>query len=137
MSDLPDGQASQTIKIVGANVGTGVESNFAEVASDGSLKTFNAGCATASIDTAIGVTGTSGTLLASNSNRRWFYISNRSTNTKAISLRFGSGAAVSGVGITLNPGSFYEHFGPNPWLGQVNAITSSGTQTVDVFEGTA
>lgn len=41
MADLTDAQAAQTIKIVGSNPSSGVEDNFAEVDSNGQVKSVN------------------------------------------------------------------------------------------------
>ena len=93
----------------------------------------NTGFATGS-NTRPAVTNASSTILASNVNRLFAYISNNSGST--IFLKFGV-AAVINQGILLPNLAIYEINADNLWTGSIQAIKNGASSVnIDVFEGT-
>lgn len=87
---------------------------------------------TAGFPKQITVTATNTQLLAANSLRAYAHFSN---NTGfQVYLQFSQSAVVN-QGIRLNPGALFTVSGYDLWLGSINAITSSGSVKIDVFEG--
>jgi hypothetical protein len=80
----------------------------------------------------VGITST--LLIPSNVNRLYAHVTNHTNKTIYIEL---GAAAVVQQGIRLAPGSMLTFSGSDLWLGDVNAITSSGTATISVTEAVA
>lgn len=80
----------------------------------------------------ITVTNASTLLLAANSNRKYFHITNNSGGP--IYIQYGS-PAVLGKGIRINAGALYTIGANELWLGAVYAVANSSL-VIEVFEGT-
>lgn len=78
------------------------------------------------------VTGTTGTLVASNSSRKTVFITNTDL-TNRVTLNFG-GSAVLDTGLTLMPGSSYQMGVDDYFNGQINAISAGSSSIVSVME---
>ena len=72
-------------------------------------------------------------LIAANPSRRFLQISNNSGG--AIWIQYNA-AAVVGRGVKVNNGALYTISGSELWLGQINAISSTTSLQIDLFEGT-
>lgn len=78
------------------------------------------------------VTDSSTLLMASNSNRKYAHISNNSGQTIYIQY---SGSAALNQGIKIPPNTLYTIESSNLWLGSINAIGTTISQIIDIFEG--
>lgn len=83
--------------------------------------------------TTVPVTDSSTILLSPNTDRKWALIVNNSS--QRIFLQYGSGSAVFKQGIPLSPNSMWEINTENLFIGQLSAITDSGSVNIDVIEG--
>lgn len=137
------GTGSQRVTIASDNTAFTVKAQLQDNAGNGITSTsFNSkqsldvrsnnGFSTNS-NTRVAVTTASTQLLAANTNRRYAYIFNQSGAT--LFLKFGDPAVVN-QGIRLPNFAMYEINADNLWTGTVNAISSAGTNTLDIFEGT-
>lgn len=79
------------------------------------------------------VTTTSSVVLAANANRKYAILFNNSGTQ--IFLKLGT-TAVNNQGIRLGPNVGYEITRSNLWLGSIEAVVASGSQNLDIFEGT-
>lgn len=112
---------------VTANAGTNLNTSLLALDT-----TVDARSATAS-NTRVAVTTASTQLLAANANRKIASIFNQSGAT--LFLKLGA-AAVVNQGIRLPNFSEYTIGRDFQWTGTINAISSAGTNTLEVFEGT-
>lgn len=129
MADLNDIQAAQTVKIAGANPSTGIEDNFAEVGTDGSLATKQKQASSnAASNVAASVTNV--TLLATNVNRIGATIYNDSTSILYVKL----GATASTTSYTLQMGSKTYYEAPYGYTGQIDGIWVAANGSARVGE---
>lgn len=129
MADLTELQSSQTVKIAGANPSTGVEDNFAEVGTDGSLSTKQKQAAS-NAATNVAASATNVTLLAANTNRIGATIYNDSTSILYVKL----GATASTTSYTLQMGSKTYYEAPYGYTGQIDGIWSVANGSARVGE---
>lgn len=80
----------------------------------------------------VSVSNASTTLLTANPNRLFASFSNNSTQT--IYIQYGN-AAVFGVGYVVRPNSCWIIGSNELFLGQINAITQTGSVNIDIIEG--
>ena len=95
-----------------------------------------AGSTTGSAPTAVTVNASSGTVIASNANRKGLVLTNTSTGGQSISLHLANGTAVLNSGITLWPG---DSFTMTPWTfttAQINGIASAASGAMGIQEMT-
>lgn len=134
MSDLSELQAAQTVKIAGAGAASGVESNFVEVDASGRMqvRSVPAGNSlTAASPSAASIGIASGTLLATNANRKGLVL----TNTSIAKISIGLGVtAVLNSGITLYPGGTWVMDELTFTTAQLNAIASIAASNVAIQE---
>ena len=129
MADLTEVQASQSVKIAGANPGTGVEDNFVEVNTDGSLNVANVK-STANAVTSVVASVTSVTLLATNAARKGATIYNDSTAT--LYLKLGATASVTSHTLQMIKNSYYEI--PFNYTGIIDAIWAAANGSARISE---
>lgn len=78
-------------------------------------------------------TTTSSIILAANANRKYASIFNQSGVILYIKL---GNTAVTNQGIRLPNNTLFEINANNLWLGDIHAVVGSGSQQIEVFEGT-
>lgn len=131
--DLTEKQASQSVKLAGADPSTGAETYFMDVTSEGRGKIQQPASNTGG-NTRPSITSVSSTILAANPARKFAIIINNSGANAWLKYQ---DAAVSLEGIFLAAGSMWTINAPTLWTGAVNAIKQGGgTIELDVFEAT-
>lgn len=114
-----------------------VDDGGASLTVDGTVAVSGlAGSTTASAPTTQTIGTTSGTVVASNANRKGLALTNTSTSGQRISLHMAGGAAVLDSGRTLWPGDIFEM---DPWsftTAQINGIASAASATLGIQEMT-
>jgi len=94
------------------------------------------GSTTASSPTTATVNGSSGTVIASNANRKGLALTNTSTGGQRISLHMAAGSAVLDSGITLWPGDSFVMTRETFTTAQINGIASAASGTIGIQEFT-
>lgn len=94
------------------------------------------GSTTASAPATATVNATSGTVIASNANRKGLTLTNTSTGGQIISLHMANGSAVLLSGITLYPGDSFVMNRETFTTAQINGIASAASGTLGIQEFT-
>lgn len=129
MADLTDLQTAQSVKLAGANPTTGVESNFAQVDSEGNLQS-KVVASTATV-TSVASSATNVTLLSANSGRKGASFYNDSNQTSAV--KFGATASFTSFTLKIPANGYYEMTGPI-YTGQIDAIWNVANGNMIVTE---
>lgn len=129
MADLTEAQSALTVKIAGANPSTGVEDNFAEVNSDGTVSTKAKQPATNTI-TSVASSASNVTLLAANANRLGATVYNEST--AILYLKLGATASATSYTVQMGASTYYE--APYGYTGQIDGIWASANGNARVGE---
>lgn len=87
---------------------------------------------TTATNASVATSGSSSTALAANPNRKYYCITNPSSNTDNVWLSY-EDTAVVGAGIELVPGEKHENWG-DVFTGAIKVIAASGTPSVAVVE---